>query len=216
MRTFLYVDGFNLYYSAVKGTPLRWLNPVALAARAFPDNEIVYTKFFSARVTALPHDPSQPFRQQLYWRALRTLPDFEIILGEFRTRQTRAPVVNPPPKTIEIYKTEEKGSDVNLGAHLLLDAFQEKFQAAIVITGDSDLITPIKMVRTALHKAVGVLNPQRLSGPNRRDVRPSAGLRNAAAFYQNGVSWTQLEAAQLPPRLRDAHGEFFKPKDWNK
>lgn len=216
MKTFLYVDGFNLYYGAVKGTPLRWLNPVALAAHAFPRNHIAYTKFFSARVTALPHDPGQPLRQQLYWRALRTLPDFEIVLGEFRTRQTRAAVVNPPPKTIEIYKTEEKGSDVNLGAHLLLDAFQDKFQAAIIITGDSDLLTPIKMVRTVLRKPVGVLNPQRLSGPNRRDPRPSAGLRKAAAFYQNGVSWAQLEAAQLPPELRDAHGEFFKPKEWNK
>jgi hypothetical protein len=36
MKTFLYVDGFNLYYSARKGTPLRWLNPLQLAARVKP------------------------------------------------------------------------------------------------------------------------------------------------------------------------------------
>ena len=40
MKTILYIDGFNLYYSAVKDTPLKWLNPLALAARAFPRNQI--------------------------------------------------------------------------------------------------------------------------------------------------------------------------------
>jgi hypothetical protein len=33
MRTWEYVDGFNLYYGAVKGTPYKWLNPVELVAR---------------------------------------------------------------------------------------------------------------------------------------------------------------------------------------
>ena len=51
MKTILYIDGFNLYYSALKDTPLRWLNPVALAASAFPRNRIVATKFFTAKVT---------------------------------------------------------------------------------------------------------------------------------------------------------------------
>jgi len=214
VRTILYIDGFNLYYSAVKATPLRWLNPVALAARAFPRNQIIAAKFFTARVTALPVDPQQPMRQQFYWRALRTLPEFEIILGEFRTRQVRAAVVTPPPKTIEIFKTEEKGSDVNLGAHLLLDGFKNRYDAAIVITGDSDLITPIKMVREELRKTVGVLNPQRLSGLGHREPRASAGLRRVASFYQHGISWSQLEAAQLPNPITDASGTFHKPASW--
>jgi hypothetical protein len=123
MKTFLYVDGFNLYYSALRGTPLRWLNPLELAARAFPRNAISHTKFFTAKVAELPGDPQQPMRQLLYWRALRTIPNLEIILGEFRKRIVRMAVVNPPPKTIEVFKTEEKGSDVNLAAHLLLDGF---------------------------------------------------------------------------------------------
>jgi hypothetical protein len=74
MNTMLYIDGFNLYYSAVKDTSLRWLDPVALAARAFPRNQIIGTKFFTARVRALPHNSGQPLRQLFYWRALRTLP----------------------------------------------------------------------------------------------------------------------------------------------
>ncbi len=100
-----------------------------------------------------------------------------------------------------IFKTEEKGSDVNLGSHLLMDGFLGRYEAAIVITGDSDLVTPFRMVRTQLIKPVGVLNPQRLSGPNCRPVRQSAGLQQAAWFYQNGVSWNQLINAQFPSSL---------------
>ena len=33
MRAFVYVDGFNLYYGALKGTPWKWLDPVALLER---------------------------------------------------------------------------------------------------------------------------------------------------------------------------------------
>jgi len=214
MKTILYIDGFNLFYSAVKGTPLRWLNPVALIQRAFPRNDIIATKYFTAKVSALPDNPGQPIRQLMFWRALGTLPNLQIIQGDFRTRQVMAAVVNPPPKFKKVYKTEEKGSDVNLAAHLLLDGFRNNYECAIVVSGDSDLVTPIRMVRDELKKPVGVLNPQRLSGPNHRPPRQNAGLKQAASFYQNGVTWTQLEAAQFPTPMTDANGTFHKPPSW--
>ena len=33
MRAYIYVDGFNLFYRALKGTPHKWLNLAALAKR---------------------------------------------------------------------------------------------------------------------------------------------------------------------------------------
>jgi uncharacterized LabA/DUF88 family protein len=214
MKTILYIDGFNLFYSAIKGTPLRWLNPVTLIARAFPHNQIIGTKYFTAKVRALPNNLGQPIRQMIFWRALKTLPDFEIIEGDFRTREVSAPVVVPPPNFIRVFKTEEKGSDVNLAAHLLLDGFRNNYECAIVVSGDSDLVTPIRMVRDELKKPVGVLNPQRLSGANCRPPRKNAGLKQAASFYQNGVTWAQLEGAQFPSPMTDANGTFHKPPTW--
>jgi hypothetical protein len=214
MNTVVYIDGFNLYYSAVKDTPLRWLDPVALVARSFPRNRIVCTKFFTARVRPLPHNSGQPLRQEFYWRALRTIANLQIVEGDFRTRKVRAAVVSPPPKTIEVFKTDEKGSDVNLASHLLMDGFRNAYDCAIVVSGDSDLVTPIRMVREELNKPVGVLNPQRLSGPNCRPPRRSAGLQQAASFYQNGVTWAQLQTAQFPSALTDVHGAFHKPATW--
>jgi uncharacterized LabA/DUF88 family protein len=210
----LYIDGFNLYYSAVKGTSLRWLNPHALVARVFPRNQIVGTKYFTASVSPLPGNLDQPVRQAIYWRALRTLPNFEIIKGDFRTRKVRATVVYPPPKTIEVFKTEEKGSDVNLATHLLFDAFSSRYDCAIVVSGDSDLVTPIRMVRDELKRPIGVLNPQRISGVNPRPIRKSAGLREASSFYRNGISWAQLEESQFSLVLCDSQGLIQKPVSW--
>lgn len=214
MKTILYIDGFNFYYSAVKGTSVRWVNPLALIARTFPRNQIVATKYFTARVSPLPGNVDQPVRQAMYWRALKTLPDLEIIEGDFRTRKVRAAVVTPPPNTIEVFKTEEKGSDVNLASHLLLDGFRGRYDCAIVISGDSDLVTPIRMVRDEIKKPIGVLNPQRISGPNCRPPRKSAGLQHAVSFYQNGITWGHLVASQFAPTLTDAQGAFHKPASW--
>ncbi|MBK1853982.1 NYN domain-containing protein [Verrucomicrobiaceae bacterium 5K15] len=216
LKTILYIDGFNLYYGAIKDTPYKWLNPIALASQMFRNNEIVATKYCSAPVSALPNDPDAPTRQMTYWRALRTLPNMTIIEGHFRVRKKRAKVVTPPPNTIEIYSTEEKGSDVNLGAHLLLNAFQDKFTTAIVITGDSDLITPIRMVNEELGKAVCVVNPQLISGPHRRKQRRgSAGLQSAAQVYRNGIRDAQLQSSQFPSHLSDSVGTFNKPRVWS-
>lgn len=215
IQTALYIDGFNFYYSAVKGTPLRWLNPVQLVERAFPRNQIVSTTYCTARVKPLPGNPGQPTRQLFYFRALETLPNLKIVHGDFRTRQVPARNANPPPATVQILKTEEKGSDVNLAAHLLLDGFKDRYDAAIVITGDSDLVTPIRMVRQELGKPVGVLNPQRISGPGARTTpRQNAGLRRAASFYQDSLTWAQLQAAQFPDTMTDAQGSFHKPATW--
>jgi hypothetical protein len=79
----IYIDGFNFYYCAVKNTPYKWINPSELCKILFPTTDILKIKYFSARVKSLPHDPSAPSRQDTYWRALRTIPDLEIIPGNF-------------------------------------------------------------------------------------------------------------------------------------
>jgi hypothetical protein len=145
---------------------------------------------------------------------LETIPNLRIYTGHFLTNKVRAKVVNPPPNTIEVYKTEEKGSDVNIAAHLLMDGFCDHYECAIVVSGDSDLITPIEMVRDELNKPIGVLNPQRLSGPDCRHERKSAGLKHAASFYKKGLTWGQLEKSRFPDVIEDKHGKIYRPDQW--
>src|SRR5438445_9261680 len=121
MRANFYVDGFNLYYGAFKGTPDKWLDLQALFARVFPRDEINRIRYFTARVDARPPDNQQPARQQAYIRALETIPTLSVHYGQYRTRPTRMRLAKPPrigPKTVAVLKTEEKGSDVNLASYL--------------------------------------------------------------------------------------------------
>ena len=72
MRTFVYVDGFNLYYGCLKRSRWKWLDLVALFERVLqPHHEIAAVKYFTARVSGTPGDPSTPQRQDVYLRALK-------------------------------------------------------------------------------------------------------------------------------------------------
>ena len=85
MRTFVYVDGFNLYYGALKGTPWKWLDLVALFNIVLQQHhDILKVKYFTARVSGTPTDQSQPRRQEVYLRALQHLrPEVEVYFGHF-------------------------------------------------------------------------------------------------------------------------------------
>jgi uncharacterized LabA/DUF88 family protein len=208
MKTYVYVDGFNLYYGAVKETPYKWLNISKLCQLLLPKNQVVKIKYFTALVTARPNDPDQPNRQLLYLRALRTIPDLEIIYGHFLEHKiimSVADMASGGSKYTRVIKTEEKGSDVNIVAHMINDGYLNRYQVAVIISNDSDLVEPVKIVRQELKLPVGILNPI----PD----HPSHELRKYATFVKpirKGV----LSASQFPTRLRDATGEFFKPPLW--
>jgi hypothetical protein len=175
LKTNIYVDGFNLYYGAVRGTPHKWLDLASLSARLVPRNEINRIRYFTAIVDARPPDLQQPVRQQTYLRALRTIPNLSVHLGTFRTRPVRMTLVHTSgagPKTAEVWKTEEKGSDVNLASYLLLDAFRKDCDVAIVFSNDADLKEPIAIAKDELGIKVGVVNPH---PPARRsrDLKPT-------------------------------------------
>jgi uncharacterized LabA/DUF88 family protein len=161
MRTNLYVDAFNLYYGCLKGTPYRWLDLAALCRRLLPNDEINRIRYFTALVSARPDDPQEPQRQLTYLRVLRTIPNLSIHTGHYLSHPVRMRLANPPPggpATVEVIKTEEKGSDVNLATYLLLDAFKKDCQAAVVISNDSDLKEPITVAQRELGLIVGI-NP---------------------------------------------------------
>lgn len=204
-KVYAYVDGFNLYYGSLKSTPYRWLNIGALCAAMLPGDEIAAIRYFTASVSARPGDPSQPQRQQMFLRALRTIPNLTIHYGQFRTRPTRLPLSNTTPiKLVYVDRTEEKGSDVNLASYLLLDGFKKSYETAVLITNDSDLETPVRFVRQELRLAIGILNPHSTH---------SSCLRQYANFTKR-IRQSDVAAAQFPNELTDAHGKFSKPPSW--
>jgi len=204
----IYVDGFNLYYGAVKDTPYKWLNVRRMCELLLPEYSIEKIKYFTARVSARKGDPGKPTRQQIYLRALRTLPDLEIIYGTFLSHDVIMPLaeaVPGGPKFAKVIKTEEKGSDVNIAAHLINDGYQKAYDVAVVVTNDSDLLEPIRIVRTELNLPAGILNPHELT--------PSRVLLKHASFIRQ-IRKGVLAASQFPETLTDAKGTFHKPHVW--
>jgi hypothetical protein len=207
MDTFVYVDGFNLYYGAVKDTPYKWLNLQLMCQALLPKFNIVKIKYYTARVSARPHDPGQPVRQQFYLRALQTISNLEIIYGQFLPSVVKMPLAHPlanGPRFARVIKTEEKGSDVNIATHMVHDGHLGRYECAVIVSNDSDLVEPVRIVRDELGKQVGMLNPHK---------HPSFELKQYVTFLKpirEGV----LRSSQFPTTLRDSAGTFNKPAAW--
>lgn len=159
MRTTVYVDGFNLYNRKLKRRPdLKWLNLKALADVILDKKMVVQrVNFYTARISG-KYDVTAPARQENYFNALETVPEIKIHEGNFAYRDHWVALSKPPktkpigyiwpeplPELVCTEKAEEKGSDVNLGCHLVRDAFKNAFDIAIVITNDTDLVEPIRI-----------------------------------------------------------------------
>lgn len=208
MRVNVYIDGFNLYYRALRGTDCKWLDPVLLAQSLLgPEEPIGRVRYFSARISPRAGNLNAPRRQQIYINALKTRPEISFHWGRFLTKTKRRPLVADPTRFVDVHDTEEKGSDVNLAAHLLHDGWRNEYDVALVMSQDTDLLEPLRMVRDDLGKTVGLVW---LDGS-----QPSRRWRGCVSFIRQ-ASRPRLRAAQFPPRLmgRDGH-PISKPAEWD-
>jgi hypothetical protein len=137
-------------------------------------------------------------------RALQTIPNLQIIYGHFLSHEIMMPLAPPRTGHVKVIKTEEKGSDVNIAVHLVSDGLRNAYDAAVIVSNDSDLLPPIKFVKEELGKFVGILNPQK---------HPSVVLSTTANFIKN-IRAGVLANSQFPARLTDAKGNFTKPAGW--
>jgi len=209
----VYVDGFNLYYGSLKdkGPGYKWLDLDNLCRKhLIPSNPVHRIRYFTARISARPDDLDAPVRQETYLRALATIPGLTIHLGHFQRTKVRMPLVQPRSngqKTEKVYKTEEKGSDVNLATYLLLDAFSRDCDLAVVISNDSDLEAPIRAVMGDLGVPVGLLNPHPI-------YRRSRDLLNLGPVFFKQIRPNAVKSSQFPELLSDANGTFRRPAPW--
>lgn len=226
MKLNVYIDGFNVYYGAVRGTPYKWLDLRALCERALSNHAVHRVKYFTADVKPRPNDPDQPNRQKAYLNALTCLPNVTIHKGLFKAGTRRLPLAPGEPnhpRTVSVMYFEEKGSDVNLATELLMDAFRNDFEGAVVLSDDSDLIAPIRAIRQLLQVPVGVMNPYPATDPRtgkrrlRRDLERAcvSGNQQTVLFYQH-LNHALLSQCQLPNPTSDPRTgqQYFKPKTW--
>lgn len=217
MRVNVYVDGFNFYYGATARQPHKWLDIEAFVRTMLRPSDVINRIWYCTAEVDGKADVDAPNRQQTYFRALRTIPCLEIEFGSFITTY---PYMRPAQggRRVQVRKSEEKGSDVNLAAHLLMDAFKGDFDVALMITNDSDLVTPIKMVTSEFALPVGVAMPLLNRNGNGTPRRPSVELMKVASFrrfIKDDSRWhRRLATSQFPETLTDAVGSFSRPTKW--
>ncbi len=220
MGVYVYIDGFNLYNGAVKRTQYKWLNLSQVCQKLLPGKTIDLIRYFTARVIAFDHDLQAPSRQDVYLRALRTLPNVVIHdSGWFASHPTLLPQYplayiprgqSPPPRPpqfVQVLRLEEKRTDVDIATHLLLDCFHERFDEAVVISNDGDLASPIQIVRDEFSKRIGVINPH-------HKAKISGSLIRASSYCLRSINRKVLATSQFPAALKDAKGQFRKSASW--
>ena len=116
------------------------------------------------------------------------------------------PLAAPPHKFVNILNSEEKGSDVNLAVHLLNDAWHNRFDLALVMSQDSDLIEPMRLVTQERGKKVGLIWLDG-RGPNPKMTAVSSFVRH--------IGNADLVAAQFPnPIIKPDGTQITKPATW--
>ena len=214
MKVNVYIDGFNLFYGMLKGSPNKWLDLESFADHLVAnDVEVESVKYFTAPIKASPSDPDKLLRQRFYLEALASLPRVKIIPGFYTKHKVRMPFYREPCLSCDktdgmasVMKLEEKRSDVNIATEMLLDAMLENsIDGITLVSGDADLAGPVAAIRYRLGKPVAVYNPHE---------GISDELKRYASLYRN--SPRDLPAAcQLPDEVTLPNGRtIHRPEAW--
>lgn len=214
-KTNVYIDGYNLYYGLLKGTPWKWLDLEAFAQALLGDgHEILSVSYFTSLVKPYPYDLEAVDHQKTYLHALEEMGRVKTVLGFYAKRKAMLPAYEEVCKAcptsdrglLKVVKFEEKRSDVNIAVSMLLDAARTEEDCAALITGDSDQVSAIEAVRYTYGKRVLVFNPHETFSEN---------LKRAASYYKN-VPRDLPARCQLPDAIPvGTHGNFIRrPEAW--
>jgi uncharacterized LabA/DUF88 family protein len=212
-RTVVYIDGFNLYHGLREASWKRycWLDLNAMAQRVLSGCEqLTAVKYFTSRVRgAQPGDSprmgakrdAKRARQSIYLDALRSHCGIRPIEGRFNKRDKSC--FDCGVMWIDF---EEKKTDVNIALSLVLDAFDNHFDRAVLMSGDADLVPAVKEVKRRFPtKRVAVVHPP----------RRTSGELGATAGDVRFLTEQLLIDSQLPDQVAGANGTLLqKPPQW--
>jgi len=204
MRTYIYIDGFNFYYLALKYSRFKWLNFKKLFDQLLSTkNNIIKIKYFTAHVSG-KYDKDKPRKQNTYLNALQKyIPEIEIIKGHFQTHEVKMPTAKNPKKKVKVLKTEEKCTDVNLAVHMVNDGWKGLYDCAVVLSNDGDLLEAFRIIHDDLNLPIGLITPGK--------ARTSKSLLKYTTFRKR-IRKHLLLNSQLPNPIPNT--KIIKPTSW--
>lgn len=141
-RVIAYIDGFNLYFGMREAgfDQCRWLNVRKLVEKLLqPNQELIGVKYFTSRVK---NNPDKQKRQSTYIDAIESTKT-QIFYGNYQDGSEEC------KRCGHIWRNaKEKMTDVNIATTLIVDAYKDEYDMAMLISGDSDLTPPINAVHS--------------------------------------------------------------------
>jgi hypothetical protein len=230
-KTAVYIDGYNLYYGRLRGTPYKWLDVVALfdallkMQAGVPPVQAV--KFFTAPALArfASHGQASTQAQDSYHRALQVLhaDRFSLTFGTHSMDSGGALLPTYRPGLpfdrrvrTRVWKIEEKKTDVNIALAMYRDACHSRFDHLVICSNDSDAEPVLSALREDFPAlGIGVVTPvppPHSDGGARRGV--SASLARHAHWTRRYILDSELAAAQLPELVPTRRKPIRKPPHW--
>ncbi len=205
-RSIIYIDGFNFYYGAVRGTVHKWLDLERLFCRLRPNDDIQTIHYFTALV-----DGQRRAKQETYLRALATTPKINVILGKFKRKQIKCRVSRCTYQGSRVFEvTEEKRTDVNIALQMLDDVYHDRTDCVVLVSGDSDLVPAIDLIKAQSPNTQIVVYV-----PSRNPIRGAATELRSAADKNRTFPLALLPVSHFPPELADGRGGVIrKPESW--
>jgi len=162
------------------------------------DQTLVHTKYFTSEVSK---PVSKQRRQNLFIDAVNTLSDFSIFYGRYQ-----AQIRTCENCGFTTFVSNEKKTDVNIATEIMVDAFQNSFDTAILVSADADLTAPIVAIRRLFpQKAILVAFPPK---------RDSYELRTVASTHYF-IGEHNFRNNLLPEVVRTKNGfELRRPEKW--
>lgn len=229
-RTAAYVDGYNIYYGRLRGTPHKWLDVVRLCENilSLRDQNETLTKLNLFTAPALArfarHGDQSVQAQSAYHRALAALyrDRFEAVYGEHsydRSGSLLPTFIAGQPcnrdQRSRVWKLEKKKTDVNLALRMYRDARKGLYDRIILVTNDSDAEPALAAVREDFpHIMIGLVIPIKPPKNEERPRRSSGSLVKHASWVISHLTDAQLEGAHLPRKVPTNKKPIIKPEHW--
>lgn len=199
-RVVAYIDGFNLYFGMREAgfDNCRWLDVTKLIKSLLHQNqELVGVKYYTSRVS---NNPDKQKRQSTYLDALEST-SVKIFYGKYQDGATEC------LRCGNIWQTsKEKMTDVNIATAIIVDAYKDEYDMAMLVSGDSDLTPPIREVHS-LFKSKRVF----ISFPPKRHNSSMALVAKGSQI----IGRKKLVDAQFPEEVISNTGYKLEiPSDW--
>lgn len=154
MKTMIFIDHMNFYLAAQtyyfnhfkKSLPtFDYTKLIHEIHKQLPfDSELIKTQIFFP-LSEAPLDTIEPYKSANKWLStLKTKPYIDIIEGRNQIRRLSNFDINDS----STYTIDEKGTDINIATQMLTKAFHNSYDCAILVSGDSDYVPVIDVLRT--------------------------------------------------------------------